>query len=189
MALTVLTGVPLAAAVGVLHCLCCVVSDLTVGPAGNGPTAMPALASSGMQHAPASGPPSAHASPAVHHAAPPAAAAAEQQQPGGAAQPPPVPAAGGGGGGGSFQPSAYPASWEVPDESFASFAGDMVRHRLGKYVQPEHPSRITKEDAQQLYRWGHWSDQVYARQSCAMRQFDSSLRAAWTAAPGLATCT
>jgi hypothetical protein len=40
----------------------------------------------------------------------------------------------------------------VPDESFASFAGDMVRHRLGKYVQPEHPSRITKEDAQQLYR-------------------------------------
>jgi hypothetical protein len=29
---------------------------------------------------------------------------------------------------------------------------DAVKHRLGKYVQPDHPNRITKEEAQQLYK-------------------------------------
>lgn len=85
-------------------------------------------------------------------------------------------AAGGVGGGGSFQPSAYPASWEVPDESFASFAGDMVRHRLGKYVQPEHPSRITKEDAQQLYRKLSREVVERERQAYAARQASGDAR-------------
>jgi hypothetical protein len=29
---------------------------------------------------------------------------------------------------------------------------DTVRHRLGKYTQPDHPARVTQEDAAQLFR-------------------------------------
>eukprot|EP00878_Enallax_costatus_P017975 GHUV01018901.1.p1 GENE.GHUV01018901.1~~GHUV01018901.1.p1 ORF type:complete len:1118 (+),score=463.86 GHUV01018901.1:2890-6243(+) len=42
--------------------------------------------------------------------------------------------------------------WDQPRPEFEAFVSDAVKHRLGKYVQPDHPNRITKEDAQQLYR-------------------------------------
>jgi hypothetical protein len=46
----------------------------------------------------------------------------------------------------------FPDTWDAPDEPFQSFVGEMVRRRLGKYVQPDHPNRISKEEAQALYR-------------------------------------
>lgn len=49
----------------------------------------------------------------------------------------------------------YPDSWDQPGPDFEAFVGEAVKHRLGKYVQPDHPNRITKEEAQQLYRQGH----------------------------------
>lgn len=44
-------------------------------------------------------------------------------------------------------------AWDQPGPGFEAVVSDAVKHRLGKYVQPDHPNRITKEDAQQLYRW------------------------------------
>ena len=46
----------------------------------------------------------------------------------------------------------YPEMWEKPDPSFEAFVCEMVRHRIGKYVQPDHPNRVSLEDAERLYR-------------------------------------
>jgi hypothetical protein len=46
----------------------------------------------------------------------------------------------------------YPDSWDQPGPDFEAYVGEAVKHRLGKYVQPDHPNRITKEEAQQLYK-------------------------------------
>jgi len=46
----------------------------------------------------------------------------------------------------------YPDSWDQPGPDFEAFVGESVKHRLGKYVQPDHPNRITKDEAQQLYK-------------------------------------
>lgn len=46
----------------------------------------------------------------------------------------------------------YPDSWEQPGPDFEAFVSEAVKHRLGKYVQPDHPNRISKEEAQQLYK-------------------------------------
>lgn len=46
----------------------------------------------------------------------------------------------------------WPDSWDQPGPDFEAFVGEAVKHRLGKYVQPDHPNRITKEEAQQLYK-------------------------------------
>ncbi|GLC55996.1 hypothetical protein PLESTB_001053200 [Pleodorina starrii] len=40
--------------------------------------------------------------------------------------------------------------WEEPDASFEAYVADMVRHRLGKYMQPEHPSRVSVQEANML---------------------------------------
>ncbi len=48
---------------------------------------------------------------------------------------------------------SFPEVWDEPDTNFEAFVADTVKHRLGKYVQPDHPNRISKEDAQMLYRW------------------------------------
>eukprot|EP00198_Chlamydomonas_reinhardtii_P005407 XP_001694743.1 histone methyltransferase [Chlamydomonas reinhardtii] len=40
--------------------------------------------------------------------------------------------------------------WEEPDSSFEAYVADMVRHRLGKYMQPEHPSRVSVQEATAL---------------------------------------
>ncbi|KAI8470635.1 MAG: hypothetical protein J3K34DRAFT_521189 [Monoraphidium minutum] len=45
-----------------------------------------------------------------------------------------------------------PHSWEAPNASFEAFVGETVKRRLGKYVQPDHPNRITRDEAQALYR-------------------------------------
>jgi hypothetical protein len=42
--------------------------------------------------------------------------------------------------------------WEQPGPDFEAFVCDAVKRRLGKYVQPDHPNRISKEDAVCLYR-------------------------------------
>jgi hypothetical protein len=43
-------------------------------------------------------------------------------------------------------------SWDYPGPEFEAFVGEAVKHRLGKYVQPDHPNRISREEAHQLYR-------------------------------------
>lgn len=63
------------------------------------------------------------------------------------------PVAGHGGGGGVEDSQVFPDAWDGPDTHFELFVGETVKHRLGKYVQPEHPNRISKQDAQILYRW------------------------------------
>jgi hypothetical protein len=50
------------------------------------------------------------------------------------------------------QQQQFPDSWDEPGPEFEAFVGDAVKRRLGKYVQPDHPNRISKEDAQSLYR-------------------------------------
>ncbi|GLI62407.1 hypothetical protein VaNZ11_005027 [Volvox africanus] len=40
--------------------------------------------------------------------------------------------------------------WEEPNASFGAYVADMVRHRLGKYLQPEHPSRVSVQEAHTL---------------------------------------
>jgi hypothetical protein len=52
------------------------------------------------------------------------------------------------------QQQQFPDTWDEPGPEFEAFVGDAVKRRLGKYVQPDHPNRISKEDAQSLYRWG-----------------------------------
>jgi len=43
-------------------------------------------------------------------------------------------------------------TWDSPDESFEAYVGETVRHRLGKYVQPDHPNCISADTAHSLYR-------------------------------------
>jgi hypothetical protein len=50
------------------------------------------------------------------------------------------------------QQQQFPDTWDEPGSEFEAFVGDAVKRRLGKYVQPDHPNRISKEDAQSLYR-------------------------------------
>lgn len=48
-----------------------------------------------------------------------------------------------------------PETWEEPDNGFEAFVSETVRHRLGKYVQPDHPNRISSDVAHGLFRWVH----------------------------------
>ncbi|KAG1676074.1 hypothetical protein FOA52_014939 [Chlamydomonas sp. UWO 241] len=48
--------------------------------------------------------------------------------------------------------NAYPDVWEAPDESFEAFVSETVQHRIGKYVQLDHPNRIADADARTLNR-------------------------------------
>ncbi len=43
-----------------------------------------------------------------------------------------------------------PESWDGPDASFAAYVADMVRHRVGKYAQPEHPMYLAQEEAKEV---------------------------------------
>jgi hypothetical protein len=49
-------------------------------------------------------------------------------------------------------PGTYPETWDDPGTSFEAWVADTVRHRLGKYTQPDHPAQVTQEDAAQLFR-------------------------------------
>jgi hypothetical protein len=46
----------------------------------------------------------------------------------------------------------YPSEWEAPTAEFEAFVSDVVKHRIGKYEQPEHPNRIAHEEGAALYR-------------------------------------
>lgn len=42
--------------------------------------------------------------------------------------------------------------WDKPNASFEEFVADVVRRRLKKYEQPDHPLRLSREDAAYLFR-------------------------------------
>ncbi len=42
-------------------------------------------------------------------------------------------------------------AWDAPDAAFESYVADLVKRRLGKYCQPDHPTRISHADANMLY--------------------------------------
>ncbi|KAL4422425.1 hypothetical protein ABPG75_008622 [Micractinium tetrahymenae] len=44
-----------------------------------------------------------------------------------------------------------PETWDEPDASFAAFVADKVRHRVGKYAQPDHPMYLTQDEARELF--------------------------------------
>jgi len=50
-----------------------------------------------------------------------------------------------------YGPSEDGDTWPEPNKSFDAFVAETVRHRLGKYQQPDHPVRLSADDAQQLY--------------------------------------
>lgn len=45
----------------------------------------------------------------------------------------------------------YPDTWDEPDANFEAFVADTVRHRVGKYTQPDHPARISQADARSIF--------------------------------------
>ena len=46
----------------------------------------------------------------------------------------------------------FPETWDEPSADFERFVSETVRHRIGKYVQPDHPNRVSKEAAENLLR-------------------------------------
>jgi SET domain/AWS domain len=43
-------------------------------------------------------------------------------------------------------------SWEAPDSRFEEFVADVVRRRIGKYEQPDHPTQLSRDEAATLFR-------------------------------------
>lgn len=43
-------------------------------------------------------------------------------------------------------------TFEKPNAAFEEFVAEVVRHRVGKYEQPDHPMRLTRDEAVQIYR-------------------------------------
>ena len=46
----------------------------------------------------------------------------------------------------------FPETWDEPSADFERFVSETVRHRIGTYVQPDHPNRVCKEAAENLMR-------------------------------------
>jgi hypothetical protein len=42
-------------------------------------------------------------------------------------------------------------TWESPDDSFTAFIKNCVSYKVGQYVHPDHPSAISKDEADHLY--------------------------------------
>jgi len=42
--------------------------------------------------------------------------------------------------------------WEKPDRLFEGWVDDVIRHRLGKYEQPDHPARLSRDEASALFK-------------------------------------
>lgn len=42
--------------------------------------------------------------------------------------------------------------WEEPNEDFEAFVSSTLKRKIFKYVQDDHPRRISKEDADSLYK-------------------------------------
>lgn len=53
---------------------------------------------------------------------------------------------------GSPDPGDGAQAWDRPGAPFEEFVGKVISHRLGKYKQPDHPNRISREDFKELYR-------------------------------------
>lgn len=66
--------------------------------------------------------------------------------------------------------------WDEPDDGFEAFVADLVKRRLGKYCQPEHPTRISQSDANALY--AKIKGQVVAkeRDAYAQRQANGAVK-------------
>lgn len=48
------------------------------------------------------------------------------------------------------QEGEEPEAWDTPDSGFAAYVAEMVRRRVGKYAQPDHPMCISQEEAGQV---------------------------------------
>jgi hypothetical protein len=46
----------------------------------------------------------------------------------------------------------HDSSWETPDTRFEEFVADIVRRRIGKYEQPDHPTQLSRDEASTLFR-------------------------------------
>ena len=44
------------------------------------------------------------------------------------------------------------ASWDSPNGGFQAFVSELVRRRVGKYEQRDHPARLTREEASKLFK-------------------------------------
>lgn len=42
--------------------------------------------------------------------------------------------------------------WDEPNEDFEAFVAHTLKRKIFKYVQEDHPKRISKEDAESLYK-------------------------------------
>eukprot|EP00887_Chlorella_sp_A99_P003835 scaffold11.g3835.t1 len=122
-------------------------------------------------HGPAAAANGGHASPMSEGGeASPGPASAAQAPPPAVLAPPPFTSAaaagagaagdGGGRGGGGAPPdpsffnlpvTVKDEAWDEPNPRFERFVAEMVRHRLGKYTQPDHPSRLGPEQGLGLY--------------------------------------
>lgn len=81
-----------------------------------------------------------HMSPMSDDEAPAAAAPQQQQQQPPAQQPEEA----------AWQAEGEQEAWDSPDAGFAAYVADMVRRRVGKYAQPEHPLCISQDEAAQV---------------------------------------
>jgi hypothetical protein len=57
-----------------------------------------------------------------------------------------------GGGGGGAGAGGGQEVWETPEGGFEAFVAEVVRRRLGKYEQPDHPARLSRDQAASLFR-------------------------------------
>lgn len=47
-------------------------------------------------------------------------------------------------------PAPQDESWDEPSTGFELFVGEVVRARIGKYVQPGHPAKLDMQEAMQV---------------------------------------
>lgn len=47
---------------------------------------------------------------------------------------------------------SHPDTWDTPNQGFEAFVTETVQHRIGKYVQPDHPNRVASKDAHVLHK-------------------------------------
>lgn len=99
------------------------------------PGELPMAGNGGMHMSPMSDDDAPAAAPAAQQPLPAAQQAAEEQ---------------------GWQAEGEQEAWDAPDAAFAAYVADMVRRRVGKYAQLEHPLCISQDEAAQvcLAEWG-----------------------------------
>ncbi|CAD7699864.1 unnamed protein product [Ostreobium quekettii] len=63
---------------------------------------------------------------------------------------------------------AGPDHWDEPNGDFEAFVSCTLKHKLAKYVQPDHPRSISREEANRLYR--RLRDEVIGAERAAFRE-------------------